>query len=178
MLNCNQNTQTVIKIGLYFIIQFDFSYFSSSNTNSVFLEKEKKIIGRTDKVDFPLLELKDIDAKVDTGAYTSSIHCIDIREIDQTLQCSLLDATHPEYNGKRFTFKNYDISAVKSSTGNVEMRYAIRTQITVFEKTYPITLNLSSRDDMRFPLLIGRRFLSGKFLVDPQLENQSYNQKL
>ncbi|GAA4275904.1 ATP-dependent zinc protease family protein [Aquimarina mytili] len=143
-----------------------------------FLEKEKKIIGRTDKADFPLLELKDIDAKMDTGAYTSSIHCVDIREMDQTLQCSFLDATHPEYNGKRFTFKNYDISAVKSNTGKVEVRYAIRTQITLFGQTFPITLTLSPREDMRFPVLIGRKFLSGKFLVDPQLENQSYNQKL
>ncbi len=155
-----------------------FLYISSPNTNFVFLEEEKKIIGRTDKVDLPLLDLKDIDAKIDTGAYTSSIHCVDIREIDQTLQCSFLDAMHPEYNRKRFTFKNYDISAVKSNNGQVEVKYAIRTQIVVFEKTYPITLNLSPGDDMRFPLLISRRFLSGKFLVDPQLENQSYNQKL
>ncbi len=159
-------------------IHYVFSYISSSIVNLFFLEKEKKIIGRTDKVDFPLLELKDIDVKMDTGAYTSSIHCIDIREIDQTLQCGFLDATHPEYNGKRFTFKNYDISAVKSSNGKVEVRYAIRTQITVFNQTFPITLTLSSREDMRFPVLIGRKFLSGKFLVDPQLENQSYNQKV
>ncbi|TPN87647.1 ATP-dependent zinc protease family protein [Aquimarina algicola] len=141
------------------------------------MEKAKRIIGRTDKVDFPLLELIEIDAKIDTGAYTSSIHCIDIKEVDQTLQCSFLDATHPEYNGKIFTFNNYDISAVKSSNGRVEVRYAVKTQITLFDKTYPITLNLSPRDDMRFPLLIGRKFLNGKFMVDPQLENQSYNQK-
>ncbi|WP_438425989.1 ATP-dependent zinc protease family protein [Aquimarina macrocephali] len=144
---------------------------------SYLLEKEKKIIGRTDKVDFPLLELKDIDTKIDTGVYTSSIHCIDIREVDQTLQCNLLDIAHSEHNGKRFTFKNYDITAVKSNNGKVEVRYAIRTQIIVFDKTYPITLTLSPRDDMRFPVLIGRKFLSGKFLVDPQLENQSYNRK-
>ncbi len=142
------------------------------------MEIEKKIIGRTDKADFPLLELKDIDAKIDTGAYTSSIHCIDIKEIDQTLQCSFLDPMHSEYNGKKFTFKNYDVIAVKSSNGEVEMRFTIRTQIIVFGKTYPITFTLSSRDDMRFPILIGRKFLSGKFLVDPQSENQSYNQKL
>ncbi len=141
------------------------------------MEKEKKIIGRIDKVDFPLLSIADIDAKIDTGAYTSSIHCIDIEEVGEVLQCSFLDATHPEYDGKRFTFKNYDITAVKSSNGKVEVRYAIRTKIVVFNKTYPITLTLSPRDDMRFPVLIGRKFLNGKFLIDPQLENQSFNQK-
>lgn len=142
------------------------------------MSKEKKIIGRTDKIDFPELELAGIDAKIDTGAYTSSIHCKDIIEVDQQLNCSFLDPTHPEYNGKCFTFYNYDITAVKSSNGNVEIRYAVRTKITLFNKTYNITLTLSSRDDMRFPVLIGRKFLSGKFLVDPQLENQSYRHKI
>ncbi|GAA4116633.1 hypothetical protein GCM10022393_17380 [Aquimarina addita] len=141
------------------------------------MENQKKIIGRTDKVDFPLFELKDIDVKVDTGAYTSSIHCKEIKEVGELLECRFLDPTHPEYNGKKFTFKNYDITAVKSSNGKVEIRYAIKTKITLFNKTNPITLTLSSRDDMRFPVLIGRKFLSGKFLVDTQLEDQSYNLK-
>jgi len=141
------------------------------------LKGQKEIIGRTDKVDFPLLNLQDIDAKVDTGAYTSSIHCKEIKEVGQMLECRFLDSTHPEYNGNKFTFRNYDITAVKSSNGKVEIRYAIRTKITLFNETQLITFTLSSRDDMRFPVLIGRKFLSGKFLVDPQLEDQSYNLK-
>ncbi len=156
----------------------DFYYISNTNINSIFLEQKKKIIGRTDKVDFPLLALHGIDVKIDTGAYTSSIHCSDIKEIEQVLHCHFLDATHPEYNGKKFTFKNYDIIAVKSSNGQIEVRYAIKTKIKVFSKIHPVTLTLSTRDDMRFPVLIGRKFLSGKFLVDPQLENQSYNQSM
>ncbi len=141
------------------------------------MNTQKKIIGRTDKVDFALLSLTDIDVKIDTGAYTSSIHCKDIREVGEQLECRFLDPTHPEYNGKKFTFTNYDITAVKSSNGTVEIRYAIRTKITLFDKTHIITLTLSSRDDMRFPILLGRKFLNGKFLVDPQLKNQSYNLK-
>ena len=35
----------------------------------------KKTIGRIDKADFPLLDIYDIDIKIDTGAYTSSMHC-------------------------------------------------------------------------------------------------------
>jgi len=141
------------------------------------LKHQKKIIGRTDKVDFPLLDLQDVDAKIDTGAHTSSIHCKEIKEIGQLLECRFLDPTHLEYNEKKYTFNNYDITAVKSSNGRVEVRYAIRTKVTLFDHTNLITLTLSSRDDMRFPVLIGRKFLSGKFLVDPQLEDQSYNLK-
>lgn len=35
----------------------------------------KKIIGRTDLIDFPELDLWNIGAKIDSGAYTSAIHC-------------------------------------------------------------------------------------------------------
>ena len=138
------------------------------------MENEKLLLGRTDIADFPLFELVGIAIKVDTGAYTSSIHCKDIEEIGETLQCSFLDPTHPEYNGRRFTFKKYDIASVKSSNGTIEMRYAVRSKIILFGKTYPITLTLTSREDMRFPVLLGRKFLNGKFIVDPQLENLSH----
>ena len=40
----------------------------------------KKILGRVDKIDFPKLNLFDIDVKIDTGAYTSAIHCSKIIE--------------------------------------------------------------------------------------------------
>lgn len=76
--------------------------------------------------------------------------------------------------GRRFTFENYDITVVKSSNGKVEMQFTIRTQIMVFGKTYPITFTLSPSDNMNFPVLIERKFLSGKILI----ENLSYNQKL
>ena len=37
-----------------------------------------KLIGRREFVDFPLLGVFKIEAKIDTGAYTSSIHCSEI----------------------------------------------------------------------------------------------------
>ena len=41
----------------------------------------KTTIGRVDKADFKELSLEDIDIKIDSGAYTSSIHCSNIEEI-------------------------------------------------------------------------------------------------
>mgnify|MGYP001442248938 FL=1 len=57
------------------------------------------IIGRCDVADFPLLAIKDIAIKIDTGAYTSSIHCKDIQVKENKLHCVFLDPEHPEYNG-------------------------------------------------------------------------------
>ncbi|HLS29371.1 MAG TPA: RimK/LysX family protein [Flavobacteriaceae bacterium] len=137
----------------------------------------KKIIGRTDKVDFPELGLENIDIKIDTGAYTSSIHCTEITEKEGRLTCFFLDRKDHLNNKKKFTFADYKHVVVKSSNGAVQHRYAIKSTIKIFGKTYRLSLSLNDRSDMRFPVLIGRKFLSGKFIVDPQLKDLSVKEK-
>lgn len=137
----------------------------------------KKIIGRVDKVDFPKLNLFNVDVKIDTGAYTSAIHCSEITEINNTLQCTFSSKGHPNFKSENIIFENYSRTDVKSSNGFKENRFKIKSEVIFFGKTYRINLTLSTRDDMRFPVLIGRQFLSKKFMVDVDLENQSYNQK-
>jgi len=44
---------------------------------------KKKTIGRIDKADFPELNLHNIEVKIDTGAYTSAIHCDNIEELEK-----------------------------------------------------------------------------------------------
>ena len=137
----------------------------------------KKIIGRTDKADFPLLDLVNIDIKIDTGAYTSSIHCHKVLVDNDELICLFYDKGHPHYNGKEFRFKEFTFANVKSSNGLVEKRYKVKTTIILFDKKYNISLTLSTREDMRFPILIGRKFISKKFIVDVTQKDLSYNAK-
>ncbi|MGJ8591203.1 MAG: ATP-dependent zinc protease family protein [Aquaticitalea sp.] len=137
----------------------------------------KKVIGRIDKADFPTLDLFDIDIKIDTGAYTSSIHCHKVIIIENELICIFYDKDHPHYNGKEIKFKEFSTAKVKSSNGTVQKRYKVKTTIILFEKKYSISLTLSTRDDMKYPILIGRKFLTKKFVVDVTQKNVSYNQK-
>jgi len=136
---------------------------------------EKRIIGRFDKADFPLLNLENIAIKIDTGAYTSSIHCDNIQEIDGRLHCTFLDEEHPLYNGKEFIFEDYDIVFVRSSNGIIQKRFQVQSTIKLFNKVFKISLSLSARQEMKYPVLIGRKFLSKKFIVDPELTDVSYN---
>lgn len=138
---------------------------------------QKRIIGRTDKADFPKLGFQDIDVKIDTGAYTSSIHCHHIEERDNKLVCTFFDKKHPLYNGKELIFEEYDIAAVRSSNGEIQYRYEVQTLIKIYGKVYKISLTLTSREDMRFPVLLGRKFLTKKFIVDTDLTDVSYNLK-
>ncbi len=137
----------------------------------------KRNIGRIDKADFPLLNLFDIEVKVDTGAYTSSIHCKNLKVEDNYLKCNFLDEEHPNYHEKEIVFSEYDVKVVKSSNGISEARYRIKTEIILFGRTQEIYLTLSDREEMKFPVLLGRKFLTKKFMVDINKTNLSYKLK-
>ncbi|MCM4155124.1 RimK/LysX family protein [Gramella sp. AN32] len=139
---------------------------------------EKIIIGRFDKADFPALNLSDIAIKIDTGAYTSSIHCENIEEKEDGLHCTFVDEEHPLYDHKEFIFEDYDIVFVRSSNGIIQKRFQVQSKITLFNKHFKISLSLSDRQEMRFPVLIGRKFLTKKFIVDTELIDVSFNKKL
>ncbi|WP_225036707.1 ATP-dependent zinc protease [Winogradskyella sp. SM1960] len=136
----------------------------------------KKVLGRIDRVDFPELKLNTIDVKIDTGAYTSAIHCSKIREENDKLYCIFESKGHPNFKSEEVVFNTYTYTDVKSSNGYKENRYKIKTTVVFFGKSYKINLTLSTRDDMKFPVLIGRQFLKNKFLVDVDLKNQSHKQ--
>jgi len=138
----------------------------------------KRSIGRIDKADFPLLNLLDVEIKIDTGAFTSSIHCNRIKVVDNYLKCNFLDEEHPDYHEREIIFDKYDVRVVKSSNGQSEARYRILTEITLFGKTYPIFLTLSDRAEMKFPVLVGRKFLTNRFVVDINKTNLSHKLKL
>ena len=142
----------------------------------------KTTIGRKDKADFPELLLKNISMKVDTGAFTSSIHSHDIHEIiidgDKYVEFELLDPSHAKFHEKKFKTKRYTKKKVKNSFGISEERYVVETIIVIFGEEYPIELSLSERSDMKYPILIGRKLLNNRFVVDTSQINLSYKEKL
>ena len=144
--------------------------------------REKKTIGRTDKGDFPELGFKNVPIKIDTGAYTSAIHCrkIEVKEINgvEVLTYTLLDPTHKQYSDIELRTEEFKEKRVKSSFGVSEKRFLVKTTIRLFKKRYKIELSLSERGEMRFPILIGRKFLMGKFIVDPSKFDLSHKIKL
>ncbi|MDP5157477.1 MAG: RimK/LysX family protein [Flaviramulus sp.] len=134
----------------------------------------KKIIGRVDKIDFPKLGLFNINVKVDTGAYTSAIHCSEIILEGTNLRCIFNSDYHQNFGKTEIIFNQYTKTNVKSSNGFKENRFKVKSEVVFFGKTYKINLTLSTRDDMKFPVLIGRQFLKQKFIVDVDLENVSF----
>ena len=132
---------------------------------------EKKIIGRKEKISILDLDLYDLDAKVDTGADSNALHCDNI-EIDDKGQVSfcLLDEVHSSYHGKRITMPLHRLKKIRSSNGELQERPSIQVSVNFFGEKYKTIVSLTNRADMKYPMLIGRKFLSGKFLVDVSQE--------
>ncbi len=128
----------------------------------------KKTIGRIEKITFPNWSIYNLDAKVDTGAYTSSLHCHHI-ELEspgdkQFVVFSLFDPEHPEYEKKRNRSVLVDTRNVKSSNGEIERRYVIKEQVLFFGDVKEIELTLTNRIEMKYDILLGRKFLKDYFV--------------
>ncbi len=133
---------------------------------------DKLVIGRVERVDFPRFGLLGLEAKVDTGARTSSIHCTDVRieaegeDGRQDISFTLLDPEHPDYNGRRFRARKVDTRIVRSSNGEQQERHVIAADVVIAGRTIRTKFNLADREAMNYPVLLGRRLLRNNFLVD------------
>ncbi|HCX22583.1 MAG: ATP-dependent zinc protease [Flammeovirgaceae bacterium] len=139
--------------------------------------REKKVIGRSDKVDLPDLGIMEANAKVDTGAYTSSIHCKKIKINEGILSFQLPTEIEGKSVVKKFQTRDYYQKSIKSSNGESQKRYIIKTHIVIFGKSYLAEFSLSDRSLMKNPILLGRKLLKDRFLVDVSKKNLSADQK-
>lgn len=137
---------------------------------------QKTIIGRNVKVDFGRRAV-NVPAKVDTGADGSSVWASNIRvDKDGVLKFSLFGKGSPHYNGKVFQRTDYSVAMVKSASGHEIIKYRTHFTIILAGKKIKALFSLSDRAVHNFPVLIGRRTLSGKFLVDVSM-NEVKNPK-
>ncbi len=137
----------------------------------------QEVLGKIDMFDLPELGLKNIKAKMDSGAKTSSIRCLEIIPLkDNYVKFSLFNNENP-LNAKYVIKPVSRVTNVKSSNGEMQKRYFIKTAIVIYEKSYNIELSLSFRENMIYPLLIGRELLKQGFVVDVSKKYLSYKAK-
>lgn len=128
---------------------------------------KKKIIGAMESISILDLDLYNLDAKVDTGADSNALHCDDIFvDEESVVHFKLLDKIHPAYNGMQMTMPLYRMKKVKSSDGKIQHRPSIKVKVKFFNKKYTTVISLTDRSDMKYPMLIGRKFLAHRFIVD------------
>lgn len=140
-------------------------------------EKEKTLIGRRDVANLPQFGLEHVDVKVDSGAYTSSIHVTFCQEIEEAgvkrLEVVFLDENHPAYTGQSIRFDEYRTKKVKSSTGQEQIRFFIKGKIELLGRKFVTEFSITERRGMRYPILLGRKVLNKRFIIDTSLVNLS-----
>ena len=128
-------------------------------------------LGWREWVSLPELGLERIKAKVDTGARTSSLHAFEVRDYMQDGVHRVEFKMHPKQRDNDTvvvcTANITDERPVRDSGGHQENRWVIESPVTIGGVTWNIEINLTSRDDMRFRMLLGRTAFRGQALVDP-----------
>lgn len=140
--------------------------------------KEKLIIGRAEIIDLPELGMYNIEAKIDTGAETSVLHCEDFKVTEKNDKRFITCHIKPHLEDNEIltiTFPVHRERVVKSSFGQTETRHIFLTKIRMFNQLFDIKLSLRDRSSMSYPMLLGRNFISGKFLVDVSKKNLAAN---
>lgn len=135
-----------------------------------------QIIGWREWVALPSLGIPAIKAKVDTGARTSALHTFYIEEYAIHGSQYVKFNIHPVQNRTDIIIECeaeiHDKRNVRDSGGHEEERYVIKTGVKIGHIEQSIEVTLTSRDDMKFRMLLGRSALvENQFQVDP---NRSY----
>lgn len=146
------------------------------------MAKKLNLIGRQDIIDLPNFGLENIEAKVDTGAYTSAINCSRVKVStvngQRELTFYLSGSKIHERKARRFKTSDFRLKKIKSSNGHMEERYVIKTVAIIYGKKIRMEFSLSDRSNMKFPILLGRKMLTGRFIVDVSKKNLSYKEKM
>lgn len=137
------------------------------------MSKYQAIIGRAEPVDLVDLAL-GVPSKIDTGAFRSAIHATKVtiatKDGTKVLRCKLLG--HPCSAVTRdFETDKFDEVLIKSSNGQQEPRYEVILRVKIGNKVFNTSFSLADRSANLFPILVGRKALAGRFLVDTARTN-------
>lgn len=134
-------------------------------------ESGLQTIGWREWVAMPDLGVAEIKAKVDTGADNSSLHAFNIERFERDgVDMVRFDVHIRQRKRKPSVSCEAEIAGerkVKNPGGRSELRPVIRTRLIVAGKEIEALVNLTTRDEMTFRMLLGRRTVRKHFQVDP-----------
>ena len=136
---------------------------------TIWMTMTKPTLGYIEPIVLPDLGI-ECAAKVDTGACTSSLHAEKIEPFERDGEAWV--RFHVLFKGPASDIDQVcearviDRRVMASSNDQRSHRYIIDAQITAAGQTWPVEISLSHRGSMKYPMLLGRKAIAGRFLVD------------
>ncbi|MBC9252722.1 ribosomal protein S6 modification protein [Pseudomonas alcaligenes] len=131
------------------------------------------VIGLREWINLPELGMVGLRAKIDTGASTSTLHASDIVSFERdgapwvrfTAHFGTLVQRRHRCEAPLVTVKT-----IKSSNGQTQSRYVIRTALMLGDRQWLVEFTLACRKTMRYRVLLGSKALiTGQLVVNPAL---------
>jgi hypothetical protein len=133
-------------------------------------KRMKRIVGWKENVALPDLNIKNVIAKIDTGANLASIDAADIKIITRNNVKYVKFKVMKRNNTVRKTSALLEgYKRIKSSNGDVEKRPYIKTTLLMDGISKRIDLTLTDRGPMEYTMLIGRKALGRRWVVNPSI---------
>lgn len=122
---------------------------------------ELLVIGWMEHLDLPVLGLRQIKAKIDTGARTSALHATKIQTFTRDDKEWVRFQVKPDGRTPKVWVEApvYDRRDIKNTSGIPEERIIIRTKLKLIDRSWMISVSLTDRSNMRFPMIVGRTAL-------------------
>jgi hypothetical protein len=134
----------------------------------------RTVIGHTETVFLGDAREMVFDAKVDSGADSSSLHAVEIRTFERSIKQN--GVTQPVLYVR---FKTMDdlgtervlekmvsrIDQVKSASG-IRTRYFFLEKLWVHDRAYEVEMNLADRSRLSKKMLVGKNLLNQGYLID------------
>lgn len=133
-------------------------------------KRQKRVVGWKEHAALPDLKINDVIAKMDTGANLASI---DASEIKYSTKGGIKHVNFKVMKRNNTVRKTSaplaGFKRIKSSNGDVERRPYIKTRLLVDGISKKIELTLTDRGPMDYTMLIGRKALGRRWVVNPSV---------
>ncbi|MEM8704941.1 MAG: ATP-dependent zinc protease [Actinomycetota bacterium] len=111
-----------------------------------------------------------IKAKIDTGAATSALHASKLERFERDGESWVRFTVRPHQRrtggARRVEARMIDERRIRSSNGKSELRPVIETEISLGDQAWNVEFTLTRRNAMGFRMLLGRRALRQRAVVD------------
>jgi len=133
-------------------------------------KRQKRVVGWKEHAALPDLKIKDVIAKMDTGANLASIDASEIKYSTKSgVKHVNFKVMKRNNTVRKTTAPLAGFKRIKSSNGDVERRPYIKTTLLVDGISKKIELTLTDRGPMDYTMLIGRKALGRRWVVNPSV---------